>query len=245
MNPFLVMEQHKADFSQNDLVIYQTIRDNPGQVTYKTISRLAEDCGVSQPAISRFVHGLGYARYQDFRSDLIAYLAAQSRSADQNANRLGYFNVLYQTLQEAEQLLTADYLRELAAYVCGFDRIYAAGILKSGQPAQLLEQLMRKSRRSVQAVTRDALADVAAYMGENDLLMLFSVSGSSQLMDQVSEANGKVLLITANPNYNNAQAVDRAILLPYVTTDPEESSVSPILFDVFVELLVNAILQNG
>lgn len=135
-------------------------------------------------------------------------------------------------------------LQELAAYVCGFDRIYASGIRKSAHPAQLLEQLMRKNRRFVQAVSRDALADTAAYMELNDLLILFSVSGSSQLMRQITEANGKVLLVTANPQYDNAAAVDRVILLPYVTTDPEDSSVSPILFDVFVELLVNTILQN-
>lgn len=245
MNPFQLMELHKDSFTQNDLVIYQAVTSNPDQVTYKTISRLAEDCGVSQPAISRFVKGLGYARYQDFRADLIAHLAMQSRTENENAHQLSYFTVLYQTLAQAETLFTAEFMRELAAYVCGFDRVYASGIRKSAQPAQLLEQLMRKNRRFVQAVSRDALADIAAYMEPNDLLILFSVSGSAQLMQQITEANGKVLLVTANPHYDNAAAVDRAILLPYASTDPETSSVSPILFDVFVELLVNAIAQIG
>lgn len=245
MNPFQLMEQHKGNFTQNDLVIYRAVTENPDQVTYKTISRLAEDCGVSQPAVSRFVKGLGYARYQDFRADLIAHLAMQSRAEGESAHQQRYFAVLYRTLAEAEQLFTEEFMRELAAYVCSFDRVYASGIRKSAQPAQLLEQLMRKNRRAVQAVSRDALADVAAYMEPNDLLILFSVSGSAQLMGQITEANGKVLLVTANPHYDNAAAVDRAIILPYASADPETSSISPILFDVFVELLVNAVAQAG
>lgn len=245
MNPFQLMEFHKQDFTQNDLTIYQAIVGNPDQVTYKTISRLAEDCGVSQPAISRFVKGLGYTRYQDFRSDLIAHLAMRTRLENQNAQRLGYFTTLYQTLEEAEKLLTAGFLQDLAQYVCGFEHIYASGIRKSYHPAQLLEQLMRKNRRFVQAVSRDALADTAAYMGQNDLLMLFSVSGSAQIMQQITEANGKVLLVTANPHFDNPGAVDRVVLLPYASSDPETSSISPVLFDIFVELLVGIITQNG
>ena len=35
-----------------------------------------------------------------------------------------------------------------------------------------------------------------------------------------------------------AEKIDRSVVLPYSTCDPEASSVSPVLFDIFVELLV-------
>lgn len=244
MNPFQLMELHKDDFTQNDLVIYRAITENPTQVTYKTISRLAEDCGVSQPALSRFVKGLGYGRYQDFRADLIACLALRAEQEHQSTNRLSYFNTLHQLLQEAEALLTAEYMQELAHYVNGFAHIYTSGIAKSFQPAQLFEQLMRKNRRSVHAVALDYVGETAAYLEENDLFLIFSVSAQPRIMHELAHTAGKVMLVTVNPKYAHTDQADKTVLLPYVSSDPEASSVSPVLFDIFVELLVSTISQE-
>ena len=60
---------------------------------------------------------------------------------------LDYFSTIYQVLPRLEGLLTDEYLRELAAYVNSFDRVFATGVAKSGQPAFLLEQLMFKTNR--------------------------------------------------------------------------------------------------
>lgn len=239
MTPLQLMEAHKADFTPNDLLIYQSIRENPAQVTYKTISRLAEDCGVSQPALSRFVKTLGYSRYQDFRSELTAWLALQSEQEAQGTNHLGYFHQLYQLLQEAEKLLTADYMQELARYIGQHRNILASGLAKSFHPAQLFEILMRKKSRAVRAVPYDFLGESADYLEEEDLLVLFSVSGKSQIMREVQYTKGKVLLVTASLEPPALPCIDRTVVLPYVTGDPESSSVSPVLFDVFVELLVS------
>lgn len=89
MTPLQIMEAHLADFTPNDLLVYHAIRENPAQVTYKTISCLASDGGVSQPALSRFVKTLGYNRYQDFCSDLTTWLALQSEQEAQGSNHLG------------------------------------------------------------------------------------------------------------------------------------------------------------
>lgn len=239
MTPLQLMEAHKADFTPNDFLIYQSIRENPAQVTYKTISRLAEDCGVSQPALSRFVKTLGYSRYQDFRSELTAWLALQSEQEAQGTNHLSYFNQLYQLLQETEKLLTAEYMQELARYIDRHRTILSTGLAKSFQPAQLFEILMRKKSRFVHAVPYDFLGESADYMEENDLLLLFSVSGRSRIMLEVQRTRGKVLLVTANPKPPALPCIERTVVLPYVTSDPESSSVSPVLFDLFVELLVS------
>lgn len=239
MTPLQLMEAHKADFTPNDLLIYRSIRENPAQVTYKTISRLAEDCGVSQPALSRFVKTLGYSRYQDFRSDLTAWLALQSEQEAQGTDHLGYFHQLYQLLQETEKLLTAGYMQELAHYIGRHQTILASGLAKSFHPAQLFEILMRKKSRHVRAVSCDFLPECAEYMAPDDLLVLFSVSGQSYIMQAIQHATGKVLLVTTNPKPLALPCIDRTVVLPYVTADPELSSVSPVLFDVFVELLVS------
>lgn len=239
MNPFQLMEQHKGEFTQNDMLIYQAILQNPDQVTYKSVGRLAEDCGVSQPAMSRFVRGLGYARYQDFRAEIISWLALRSEQQAQGSDHLAYFNVLYQVLAEAEKVLTPETLKELGDYITSFKRVYATGMAKSYQPAQLLEILMRKNSYDVHAVTIDTLDDLGIVMTEEDLLIVFSVSAASQIMPQALRTSGKILLVTTAANYKKARPGDRTLVLPYVTADPETSSISPVLFDVFVELLVS------
>ena len=52
MNPLQRMELHKADFTQNDQIIYDCIMKNPAGITHMSTSSLAELCGVSQPALS-------------------------------------------------------------------------------------------------------------------------------------------------------------------------------------------------
>lgn len=239
MNPFQLMEQRKGEFTQNDMLIYQAVLQNPDQITYKSVSRLAEDCGVSQPAISRFVKGLGYARYQDFRAEIISWLALRSEQQAKGSNHLAYFNTLYQVLAETEKILTPETLKDLAHYMTGFKQVYATGMAKSYQPAQLLEILMRKNRYDVHAVNMDALDDLSIVMTEEDLLIVFSVSAASQIMPRALHTSGKILLITANAGYDQMRPGDRTLVLPYVSADPETSPISPVLFDIFVELLVS------
>ena len=80
MNPLQRMELHKATFTQNDQIIYDHIMQDPSAITHMSTSTLAELCGVSQPALSRFVKSLGYSRYQDFRAELIIIFSTKQSS---------------------------------------------------------------------------------------------------------------------------------------------------------------------
>lgn len=242
MNPFQLMELHKDQFTPNDLLIYETIMKNPAHIIRMTTSNLAEECGVSQPALSRFVRGLGYSKYLDFRADLSTWLANQEDMEVSDSQHLGYFHKLYQVLNESEKLLTNDYMKKLAAYINSFDHVYASGIGKSYHAAELLEILSRKYGREIHSLRQDYLNELSDFMGENDLLIVFSVSGRSSIMQEAASTNGKILLVTTNPLYKFKEKIDSTVLLPYVMPDPETSSISPVLFDIFAELLVSYLI---
>ncbi len=242
MNPFLIMEQHKDNFTQNDLRIYQAILEKPEQVTYQSTSKLAEILGVSQPALTRFIKGLGYARYQDFRSDITAYLAKRNNAKD--ASRISYFERLEQLLKEAEQVLTDEYMDDLASLVLSSKRICASGIMKSAAPAFLLQALMRKHDCFVEPVLLDSLQDTADHLTMDDLLILFSVSAQETLMEKITGSDAKILLVTTNAAHNYQEIVTRTVVLPYLPPDPEVCPVSPVLFSVFAELLDSAVLRQ-
>ena len=239
MNPFQAMEARKPFFTPNDLLIYEAISVNPERVIHMTTSALAEMCGVSQPALSRFIKNLGYCRYQDFRAELISCLAKKNEQEAQGSGHLRYFNTLYQVLSEAEQLLTAEFMQDVLAYLNKFDKIFATGVGKSYHPAQLLQILSYKTGRNIQAIPQDMLTEASEYLCGKDLLVIFSAAGVSHIEREVGRIGGKILLVTANPNHKLRDQADRMIVLPYMPPDPESSSVSPVLFDIFVELLVS------
>ena len=233
------MEARKPFFTPNDLLIYEAISANPERVIHMTTSALAEVCGVSQPALSRFIKNLGYSRYQDFRAEWISCLAQKNEKDAQGSGHLRYFNTLYQVLNEAEQLLTAEFMQEVFAYIRKFDKVFATGVGKSYHPAQLLQILSYKTGRNIQAIPQDMLMEASEYLCDKDLLLIFSSAGASHIEREVGRIGGKILLVTANPNHNLKDRADRMIVLPYMPPDPESSSISPVLFDIFVELLVS------
>lgn len=235
MNPFINMEQHKGLFTQNDLIIYRAILENPEQVVYLSTNRLAEALGVSQPALSRFVKTLGYSRYQDFRSDLTAWLSKENKN--RHSDRLPYFERLQRLMEEAEQVLTDELLTELAMEIRRADHIFATGIGKSFHPALLLQTLFRKHSIFPIACPLDQLNEYADQMTEGDLMVAFSVSARGELTERIRHTKGKVMLITTNTMHGCESFVDRIVVLPYLPPNPEGCPVSPILFDVLVELL--------
>ena len=63
-------------------------------------------------------------------------------------------------------------------------------------------------------------------------------------MDKIINTEGKILLVTTNAGHPYHDKIDRMILLPYLPPDPETSSISPVLFDILVELLDSYIARK-
>lgn len=242
MNPFLNMEQHKAEFTQNDMKIYQAIMEQPEKVISLSTSDFAKEADVSQPALTRFIKMLGYLKYNDFRSDITAW-SAQLNSNSQS-DSLPYFERLKLLISEAEKVLDDKYMEELAQYVLSFQRIFTSGIGKSSEGAHLLHTLLRKYGIFVHLVSTDELRDTADNINEDDLLILFSVSANPELMDKVVNTQAKVLLVSTSAADPYKQIIDRLVLLPYLPPHPETCSVSPVLFQILVELLDSYIAKR-
>lgn len=242
INPLQLMELKQSEFTPTDQVISDAIRKNPDQIIYKSISQLAQDIGVSQPAITRFIQGLGFSSYREFRTAMAAFLASTQAEGSGEKGKAGYLLRLEALLDTASHLLTSAFMKKTADYVRQFENVYATGIGKSYQPAELLSILTKKSRLNIQPVHLEYVTDTCETMTKDDLLILYSVSCNPLLMQMVEKNPGKIMLVTAKADYGWRDLIDRAVVLPYVSSDPEADSVSPILFDVFTEMLVQYLL---
>lgn len=239
MSPFQRMQEHQEHFTKNDRKIYDTLLKDPGGVAFASTSKLAELCGVSQPAVTRFVKSLGYDRYQDFRAELVSFLARNSDDGVKSG-RQRYFSNLHATLNEAEDLLTPEYMRGLADYVRSFDRLFVTGLGKSTYPAELFSLYVRKLGIVATYSDLEAAKDFSDLMTERDMMMIFTVNGQPKFFNYFfTENRGALMIVTAAYHTKKLRTNDRLVALPYLTTNAEESPISPVLFSVFVELLVD------
>lgn len=239
MSPFQRMQEHQEHFTKNDRKIYDTLLKDPGGVAFASTSKLAELCGVSQPAVTRFVKSLGYDRYQDFRAELVSFLARNSDDGVKSG-RQRYFSNLHATMNEAEDLLTPDFMNEVTAYVRSFDRLFVSGIGKSAYPAELFSLYVRKLGIVAPFAEIEAAKDFCDLMTERDLMIFFSVNGQPNYFNYfINSSQGSLMIVTAAYRTKKLRANDRLVALPYLTTNAEESPISPVLFSVFVELLVD------
>ncbi len=237
MNPLIVMESLKEKFSPAELAIYDLIKKQPSLVTHATTTNLAKKAGVSQPTLTRFVKKqLGYKRYQDFRFDFINWLSSTKATADSNDN--DYFTRLNNLLELTKTTLTDEVMADLVAFLSQHKHLFATGSAKSFLSARLFETLMRKTEVYVSSYSTDDLNDAESYLKKDDLLLIFSASGDSNYIEKLTNLNCSTLLITANPTAKYRKYFDKVITLPTLSGDWEYDSISPIMFDVFTELLV-------
>ncbi len=97
---------------------------------------------------------------------------------------------------------------------------------------------MRKMGVYVSSYSTDYLDDAVNYFKKDDLLLIFSAGGDSTYIRKITNLKCKTLLVTANPNAKYRKHFDKVITLPTLSGDWEYDSISPIMFDIFTELLV-------
>ena len=238
------MSAHREHFTPNDQLIYQRIASSPESVASLTTSVLAEQCGVSQPALTRFVKAIGYERYQDFRTDLVAWLTARNARRPREEGHLPYFGVVHRELAELELLLTDDYLQDLATYINSFERVFATGVTKSFHPAQLLQQLTIKTARHIDAFEIGLIDEICDALGSHDLIIAFTLSQRNPLWQVLESTEAKLLLVTATPAGPLSRLADRQVVFPTVAANAEESAISPVMFDAFAEILVSYLARG-
>lgn len=239
MNPFVLMQQHQASFTANDQLIYEAIMRDPTQVPHMTTSRMAAACGVSQPALSRFIKSLGYSRYQEFRNDITAALARSEDAAAARTPQLPFFSGLYERLAEAEQVLDEDTLRRAAALVRGAQHLFCAGEGLGAPAASLLRLQLQNLRLPVYLFSPEEAGQVHPLLQGRDLCLLFSPDPDADLVRQLRRSPARILLLTNTESRSESRPGDLTITLQAREDASLAADRAAFLYPVFVQLLVS------
>ena len=194
------------------------------QAQFLSISELAEACGVAEATISRFCRRLGYGGYSAFKLALAKSLAPAPHPLGEARGEVGpedsvlvmgekllhtNTSVMSQTLG----LLNPETLGRAADLLCGARQVYCMGQGGSMILAMEAAHLFSTCWPHYHAVQGSHIqAITAALLGEEDVLLFFSYSGSTRdildLMQVARERRCKIILVTRFPKSPGAALAD-------------------------------------
>ncbi len=194
------------------------------QAQFLSISELAEACGVAEASISRFCRRLGYGGYSAFKLAIAKSLAPAPHPLGEARGEVGpedsvlvmgekllhtNTSVMSQTLG----LLNPETLGRAADLLCGARQVYCMGQGGSMILAMEAAHLFSTCWPHYHAVQGSHIqAITAALLGEEDVLLFFSYSGSTRdildLMQVARERRCKIILVTRFPKSPGAALAD-------------------------------------
>lgn len=193
---------------------------------YMSISELAEECEVADATISRFCRRLGLAGYNAFKLELAkASMAAHSvpnleaegledgPQKDYEALCKRRFHESVGALEQTTKLLSAEKLYQAVDMLANAKRVFCMG---QGSSMVLAEEAWTLfstiSSRFVFVPDSHLQINTVALLGEGDLILFFSYSGSTRELQDVLELarsrNVKVILVSRFPKSPGGQLAD-------------------------------------
>lgn len=180
-----LIEQNYHKLSANELYIWDYIRKHPEDCRTISIDQLAAACNISHTTILRFAKKLGLKGF----SELKVVLKWQQPSAS------GGFppDTIARTAQDYRQTLeyiSSVELSDLFSLIDGAGKTYVYG---SGSVQQLaacdLKQKFFTANKLLHVIEgEEEMRKLAERVGENDLVILISLSGDNAFVNQAAEA---------------------------------------------------------
>lgn len=195
-----------------------------GQAQFLSISELAEACGVAEATISRFCRRLGYGGYSAFKLAIAKSLAPVPRPLREAKGEVGpedgilemaekLLHINTHAMVQTLELLSPGVLEQAADLLCSARQVYCMGQGGSMILAMEAAHLFSTCWPHYHAVQGSHIqAITAALLGEEDVLLFFSYSGSTRdildLMRVARERRCRIILITRFPKSPGAAMAD-------------------------------------
>lgn len=129
------IHEARSSFSMKELKIADFILQNPHSSVYPTIEELAEQIGVSEATLFRFVRKLGYTGYQQFRIALATDIASPQQRVYETAlenNEESTVSLVFKTniraLEETLEHINPEQIKQIAHLCVTSRRIYFFGL---------------------------------------------------------------------------------------------------------------------
>ena len=229
----LVRKIQSMTLTRTDAEIAEYILAHLSTIGFQTSTTMAEEIGVSDTSVIRFIRKLGFKGYADFRSEMNARTARQIDRAQpdltpgekylRTLEHLGSSSLIsdvsqytLNNLQESYAQLDQGTVEQIVDILLSNDRKYIAGFRGTACCAQYMaSKLLFLTPHVVHILHADATAvENLLDITERDCLFLYSFPRYSEiarpLMEIARESGAKVILMTdrrTSPLANKADVV--------------------------------------
>lgn len=229
----LVRKIQSMTLTRTDAEIAEYILAHLSTIGFQTSTTMAEEIGVSDTSVIRFIRKLGFKGYADFRSEMNARTARQIDRAQpdltpgekylRTLEHLGSSNLIsdvsqytLNNLQKSYAQLDQGMVEQIVDILLSSDRKYIAGFRGTACCAQYMaSKLLFLTPHVVPILHADATAvENLLDITERDCLFLYSFPRYSEiarpLMEIARESGAKVILMTdrrTSPLANKADVV--------------------------------------
>ncbi len=225
-------------------------------IIHQTITQLVNESGASYGSVDRFCKKMGYSGFQDFKIHLAEALAL--RKADRQSDKSG--NILGKTaaraiedIKNTLQLSSEARIEEAAQALSQARYVMIAGLSSSAGTARGIEyRLNRYGIRSTCIIDNHIQRHQAATLGEGDVVLLLSFSGSTkEILATGNIAKKSKATIISLTNYIESPVSEIAAisLVTGIESDPLEAEIPSkvavefvitLLFDKIASLMKNS-----
>lgn len=223
---FLRIESHLDALKPAEKKVAEYILKNLPETIRLSITKLAENVGVSEATIVKFCQHIGYSGYQELKI-MLAQSSEQSDKehiygeieADDSANIIveKIFQIYHHSLNATKKFLLNADVAACVNLILGAERVFFFGYGASGIVALDAEQKLKRIDHVAEALTDShSQKTVAALLTTKDLVIAISDSGrTKELISSVKVAKKvgtKIVGITSNLGSPLTQLADQVLL---------------------------------
>lgn len=173
-------------------------------ITQMSTSELAQSLDVGEASIVRFCRKLGFDGYVDLKIALAVDYSTEAAEANSGTYLGALYNECRSALNDTYSRIDTEAVKGAVELLMGARRIFTYGVASSGIMAAIAEERLMRTGVVAKSVCETHLQHMQSTLcSEGDVLMVFSVSGSSwDINDAVAiarENGAKVIGMTCYP----------------------------------------------
>ncbi|MDT2522045.1 MurR/RpiR family transcriptional regulator [Enterococcus raffinosus] len=200
MNAIDAISNNYDKLTKSERKVADYIVSNKDKVVHNTISDLKQLLNVGDATINRLCKKVGFSGFTELK---IAIAKNNVRIEQDNFSNTSLLNKIKETLDRTHDLIDENDCRKVVDLIERKRHIYILGKGQSGLAAIDLEKLLlRNGVQSSALLDSDFQVNAANVMTEEDLLIVFSLSGrTANLIDTIKIAKENRVVIVGITNY--------------------------------------------